>query len=121
VESPELKDMTHNLKPCPFCGDEPTLRKSGALKNAQYMAMCARSCGACNGWKDTVDEAIAAWNNRHESKGLPEWAKIEIEGLIKQTNSEFDSENIGVAFYWKMVGRLYALNELLTLRKPEEE
>lgn len=67
---PELKDMTHNLKPCPFCGDEPTLRKSQAPFRAEYMVICVRGCGACNGWKDTVDEAIAAWNTRQEPDDL---------------------------------------------------
>lgn len=73
--------MTHNLKPCPFCGDEPTLRKSQAPFRAEYMVICVRGCGACNGWKDTVDEAIAAWNTRQEPDDLIRTVKTRINEL----------------------------------------
>lgn len=62
--------MIDELKPCPFCGDEPALSKSQAPFRAEYMVICARGCGACNGWKDTAEEAITAWNTRHDPDEL---------------------------------------------------
>ena len=70
--------MTDELKPCPFCGDESSVQTSGIKPNSyQYMVMC-RSCNACKGWKNTYDEALTAWNTRHESDELPEWLKKSI-------------------------------------------
>ncbi len=74
------------------------------------MVMC-RGCGACNGWKDTVDEAIAAWNIRNESDELPEWVKNAIENEVGQNLNKRSQ-----LFY---CGFVQALNWVLTLRRGE--
>lgn len=55
--------MSEELKPCPFCGGEAQVRSYG--KSTNYVR-----CGACKGrtWGcyGTEQEAIDAWNTRHE-------------------------------------------------------
>lgn len=49
------------LKPCPFCGGEAHIQKSG------NWIRCAE-CGAETDYYDIEEEAIAAWNRRaHET------------------------------------------------------
>ena len=108
--------MTHNLKPCPFCGDEPTLRKSQAPFRAEYMVICARGCGACNGWKDTVDEAIAAWNTRQEPDDLIRTVKTRINELEEQIE-----ENCTYRSRELVNHEIVVLKWVLSLRKPEEK
>lgn len=52
-----------SLKPCPFCGS-PSVEIRGAT--AVY-AVC-RLCFASSGCFDSKDDAIEAWNNRHNEK-----------------------------------------------------
>lgn len=57
------------LKPCPFCGGEPTIRifrgKDGWRD--RYAVLCRYDeggCGAESGLYHYEDEAIEAWNRR---------------------------------------------------------
>ena len=111
MEYPRGGIMTHNLLPCPFCGDEPTLRKSGARNNSQYMAMCARGCGACNGWKDTPEAANAAWNRRVGYVISPE--------DMKRIDEECGRRSLGAEYGYYDHGYAEALEWVLALIKGE--
>ena len=61
--------MSRELKPCPFCGSEPTIRifrgKDGWRD--RYAVLCRYDeggCGAESGLYHYEDEAIEAWNRR---------------------------------------------------------
>lgn len=51
--------MRQKLKPCPFCGEEPTLHESHFL---MWIAQCG-NCGATR-MGLTAGEAIESWNRR---------------------------------------------------------
>lgn len=54
------------LKPCPFCGQQPRVTKTKGWKNAmpaRYGVLCA-DCAICLGWSDTEAEAVERWNTR---------------------------------------------------------
>lgn len=58
-----------DLKPCPFCGSEPTLmvRKGKDGWRDRYYVLCDYSdggCGASGGWYHYATEAIEVWNRR---------------------------------------------------------
>ena len=72
---PELRSkdggdgMSRELKPCPFCGNKPTIRifrgKDGWRD--RYAVLCRYDeggCGAESGLYHYEDEAIEAWNRR---------------------------------------------------------
>lgn len=71
--------MSDEFLPCPYCGDEAVLQRSGP-RVRQYMVMC-RSCHACNGWKDTAEMAIASWNRRVR----PDLASIDSISLMAES------------------------------------
>ena len=56
---------------CPFCGNEPTLKKqgwypkSGNVRQQTYQVRC--ECGMTDKFwsRDTPEEAVAVWNVRH--------------------------------------------------------
>ena len=50
------------LKPCPFCGGEASIR---LYYNGRYGVQCD-VCGVRGVVKDCKEEAIKAWNARHE-------------------------------------------------------
>ena len=57
------------LKPCPFCGNEPTIviRKGKDGWRDRYSVLCDYEhggCGAESGWYHYESEAIEAWNKR---------------------------------------------------------
>lgn len=57
------------LKSCPFCGEQPEIRKYPDLEGAQYSVDCLNdSCQvcACCVLMNTKEEAIEAWNTRAE-------------------------------------------------------
>ena len=62
-------EMMSDLKPCPFCGSEPTIRifrgKDGWRD--RYAVLCRYDeggCGAESGLYHYESEAIKAWNRR---------------------------------------------------------
>ena len=57
------------LKPCPFCGGEPTIvvRKGKDGWRDRYSILCDYEhggCGAESGWYHYESEAVEAWNKR---------------------------------------------------------
>ena len=61
--------MNDKLKPCPFCGNEPTLivyRGKDGWRD-RYAVLCRYDdggCGAESGWYHYEEETIEAWNRR---------------------------------------------------------
>ena len=75
------------LKPCPFCGNEPTIviRKGKDGWRDRYSVLCDYEhggCGAESGWYHYEAEAIASWNKR-----VPPTLK-DIEEYIEKTHKE---------------------------------
>ena len=56
--SEELK--TEELKPCPFCGGEATVRK----KNSRWRVECRKCSMRSVKWYYSESKAITAWNTR---------------------------------------------------------
>ncbi len=57
-----------NLKPCPFCGQQPTTYSSGSNHGVDNLwIVCAnQACRIAAFQRNTAEEAIAAWNHRYE-------------------------------------------------------
>ena len=52
------------LKPCPFCGGEASIRK---IDNVWYVVGCDDcSCDVGRHWFYTREEVVEAWNRREE-------------------------------------------------------
>lgn len=68
--------MMEELKPCPFCGNEPTIRifKGKDGWRDRYAVICRYDeggCGAESGLYHYESEAIEAWNRRMEPQWIP--------------------------------------------------
>ncbi len=64
------------LKPCPFCGNEPTIivRKEKDGWRDRYSVLCDYEhggCGAESGWYHHETEAVESWNARVVQNELP--------------------------------------------------
>lgn len=59
--------MTDEPKPCPFCGGEAKVAKEGSWTDQSlfYSVFCT-CCRSQGYWFRTIEEAIAAWNQRAE-------------------------------------------------------
>lgn len=129
--------MTDELKPCPFCGGRPNSwhhRSPFGISNICDV-YCNRDDHNVVVTGNSLEEAIAAWNTRHEpdlksidnlslmaesvrrglaevqSDELPEWLGIILHNkLLEQTHTPVHSYSSG--FYT-------ALTWVLSLRKPE--
>ena len=58
------------LKPCPFCGGQPEVRRCGHLINDWYYVYCpkcwvSQSSYGCKGKEDAIEK----WNTRVSEKG----------------------------------------------------
>ena len=57
--------MTENLKPCPFCGGDATLRKN-EYSDGYYVTCLSKTCSVlvvtCQ--RKTEEEAAEIWNRR---------------------------------------------------------
>ena len=113
--------MTDELKSCPFCGEPAKIIESHRYDASvdptppHWKVSCATI--GCNGaainiWRQSPEDAIAAWNSRHESDTLPTWAIEAIENEVGQNLNKRSQ-----LFY---CGFVQALNWVLALRKPEE-
>lgn len=70
----EYKQVEYTLKPCPFCGGEPTIRifrgKDGWRD--RFAVLCRYDeggCGAESGLYHYEAEAVEMWNRRAENDG----------------------------------------------------
>ena len=82
-----------NLKPCPFCGAEAEITRSGD----EYELVCAVGCTQCSARvrvsDDTVDrdgdrleaEAVAEWNKRADERG-----RAPLLDLLRKCKGNFD-------------------------------
>ena len=57
-----MKELTNELKPCPFCGSSDLWIDGGECLN-NFEVVCTK-CGGRIGYFDTKADAIAAWNRR---------------------------------------------------------
>lgn len=63
------------LKKCPFCGSSAVYVQQETdyydkTKNYQFCVVCNFNwdgCGASSGYRDTMQEAIEAWNRRSDN------------------------------------------------------
>ena len=53
--------MSTEREPCPFCGDVMNLR---TINCGDEFSVSCRQCGITGAWRDTAEDAIAAWNRR---------------------------------------------------------
>lgn len=61
--------MNKKLKPCPFCGDDPSYE--GLIgEGPYYFVLCSRadSCGAETNAFHSQEEAVRAWNLRLKAR-----------------------------------------------------
>lgn len=103
--------MTDELKPCPFCGGRPNSwhhRSPFGISNVCDV-YCNRDDHNVVVTGNSLEEAIAAWNARHEPAHFPEWEKEAIDKMYcYPDNYEAQAWND-------------ALDAVLKLRKPEEK
>jgi Lar family restriction alleviation protein len=60
----EMKEM--NFKPCPHCGcTNPEAVHQNNSEEVRHSVACP-NCGASSGLRSTEEEAVDAWNRRHE-------------------------------------------------------
>lgn len=59
-----MRECDERLKPCPFCGNKAIMHQS--IASRKYFAKCMMPyCGAAVfSAKNTIDEAVDAWNRR---------------------------------------------------------
>lgn len=65
--------MSDKLKPCPFCGQEVTLKSTSATKSFVISHVGLRNCAFYNfeiSWEigETLKNATTLWNRRAESE-----------------------------------------------------
>ena len=73
--------MNDNLKPCPFCGGNPSFYQIFSNGRNVWKVMCGKSvdCCAILNEFDTKEQAIDAWNNR---KSQPENINSELLNIV---------------------------------------
>lgn len=72
-----------NLSPCPFCGAEP---KTAINSRGGYLVGCF-TCSADGPTRNTVAEAISAWNRRATASTTPETGTEKVAAQAKSEGS----------------------------------
>lgn len=62
--------MSEQLDTCPFCGGEAVSHRTIGFKDSYYVACLY--CASTSDDYETEQEAISAWNTRHEQFEVPE-------------------------------------------------
>ena len=76
--------MAEKLKPCLHCNGKATEKQTNKSRFTDaklYRIVCA-DCGIGTGWKNSLAEAIAAWNRRYvcpDKNGKPVYAGDEVK------------------------------------------
>jgi len=70
--------MTHNLLPCPFCGDDEIMDFQAHLENRVQCAMCNVSTDTF----PSCEESHAAWNTR--TKAAPTEPQSDVHPLCRE-------------------------------------
>lgn len=107
--------MSEELKPCPFCGNDCILVYEEGDYGYSEVVKCQK-CGIqfiLPG--ETNQNTINAWNTRHESGELPQWAIDAIEKEIFGLWEEYAKTGIT-----RLDACARKLEWVLSLRNPEE-
>jgi Lar family restriction alleviation protein len=59
--------VSDDLKPCPFCGGEASLREDFYHSAAFYVGCQTSGCFGSDQWDETRAEAVTAWNTRADT------------------------------------------------------
>ena len=99
--------MNNELLPCPFC---KSTRTKVWFESDHYYHVRCMTCFAQGPTENTDQEAISAWNTRHESGEFPGWLKDKIEDM--KLNIASDKNPFVMAYY-------DALKWVLSLKRDE--
>ena len=75
------------MKPCPFCGHK---RASVVESDVGFLALCP-SCGAQGERRETIKDAVGAWNRRAGDK--PERMTVSVGEVSVFPNAKADKEH----------------------------
>jgi len=130
--------MTNELKPCPFCGSKAELHMQNSTDpNSFWFIRCSNDECLIDTELDGRDVIIKCWNTRHTTRDLSSIDNISLmaesvrrglatvepdtlpAGVIESINIMIDTCNIKNEEY--ELGYLAALDDVLSLRKPEDK
>lgn len=105
--------MSEELKPCPFCGDDPEIELIQSIfGDSDWMIICPKCL--IKMWDEDKATVIAAWNTRVEPDIFPQWA---IEAIDKEISSLWEEyAKTGIT---RLDACARKLEWVLSLLKPE--
>lgn len=110
--------MSDELKPCPFCGGEASIRIDTSHSTACLIGCATMGCFGHEQWEETEAEAVAAWNRRAPTaiaaspEGQALFREARAQGM-EEAADWHDSEIAGLE------RRIEANNEYLARRHGE--
>jgi len=113
--------MTDELKSCPFCGSVAEVHYQPFDCAPDMYRVDCFSCGAGVELYDTEEQAITAWNTRHESDMLPQWIKNCLFDKMDDLRDIVDSPFVVPQIKGAAKAQIDMIEWMLTLRKPEEK
>jgi len=105
--------MYEKLLPCPFCGGEADIEEISGNPFTNESYTWAVGCKDCNiGWyKETKEDAIAAWNRRAEPRWIPVTERLpdcdDKWGISKIVLCLDDEGRVGFGIYQNGKKQLY--------------
>lgn len=122
--------MGSSLIPCPFCGNSGSLSPvwEGPFDWADGIWTGQMHCEKCGAKGPIVhfmeqyeveEKTSVAWNERHESNELQEWAKIAIEKIVMDANKRKHggAANVSPCERYGLV----LLGKILSLRREKND